>query len=115
MSFDTYTQSIPLTQKAKFWSNYVSALKGSQDLYAGDCVDTRTWYPSITETVPEYPDLKKEFGKIEDQMLSRRRAATPLTPVLPNAHDRICSVGYSYEPIHADIYGTFQARTARIS
>ena len=28
MSFDTYTQSISLTQKAKFWSNYVSALKG---------------------------------------------------------------------------------------
>ena len=103
MSFDTYTANISLTQKAQFWSNYVSALKGdisskqnyfwqrisgSTDLYASDPVDTRTWYPSITETCPDYSDLRKEFGKIEDQMLSRKRAATPLTPVLPNAHDR---------------------------
>eukprot|EP00092_Neocalanus_flemingeri_P040159 GFUD01043744.1.p1 GENE.GFUD01043744.1~~GFUD01043744.1.p1 ORF type:complete len:116 (-),score=25.09 GFUD01043744.1:120-467(-) len=115
MSFETFTQSISLTQKAKFWSNYVSALKGSQSLCAADDANTRTWYPSITETVPDSPDLKKEFGRIEDQMLSRRRAATPLTPVLPGAHDRIYSFGYSYEPIHADIYGTFRARTARIS
>jgi hypothetical protein len=28
-SLNTYTQNIPLTQKAKFWSNYVSALKGN--------------------------------------------------------------------------------------
>ena len=27
-------------------------------------------------------------GKIEDQMLSRKRAATPLTPVIPEAHDK---------------------------
>ena len=27
-SLHNYTQNIPLTQKAKFWSNYVSALKG---------------------------------------------------------------------------------------
>eukprot|EP00092_Neocalanus_flemingeri_P007131 GFUD01007703.1.p1 GENE.GFUD01007703.1~~GFUD01007703.1.p1 ORF type:complete len:116 (+),score=21.81 GFUD01007703.1:20-367(+) len=115
MSWDTYTQGIPLTQKAKFWTNYVSALKGSQDLRAADDANTRIWYPSITETVPDSPDLKKEFGKIEDQMLSRRRAATPLTPVLPYAHERISSVGYAYQPLHSDIYGTFQARTARIS
>ena len=28
MSLDLYTRNIPLTQKAKFWGNYVSALKG---------------------------------------------------------------------------------------
>ena len=28
MSFDIYTQNITLTQKAKFWTNYISALKG---------------------------------------------------------------------------------------
>ena len=28
MSVDLYTHNIPLTQKATFWSNYVSALKG---------------------------------------------------------------------------------------
>merc|ERR1712137_829389 len=36
MSLDLYPQNIPLTQKARFWSNYVSALKGSQDLRAPD-------------------------------------------------------------------------------
>ena len=28
VSLDLYTQNIPLTQKAKFWTNYVSSLKG---------------------------------------------------------------------------------------
>ena len=28
MSLDLYTRNIPLTQKARFWGNYVSALKG---------------------------------------------------------------------------------------
>eukprot|EP00092_Neocalanus_flemingeri_P012823 GFUD01013816.1.p1 GENE.GFUD01013816.1~~GFUD01013816.1.p1 ORF type:complete len:133 (+),score=37.16 GFUD01013816.1:52-399(+) len=115
MSFDLYTKGIPLTQKASFWSNYVSALKGTQDLRAVDDASTNIWYPSITETVPEFPDLMKQFGKIEDQMLSRRRAATPLTPVLPDAHDRIYSYGYNYSPVHTQIYGTFRARTARMS
>merc|ERR1712189_80679 len=101
--------------KATFWTNYIGALKGSHSLRAREDVDSRICYPSITETVPEFRDLQKEFGKIEDQMLSRHHASTPLTPVLPNAHDRIFSAGYAYEPIHTDIYGTFQARTARIS
>ena len=29
MTLDLYTRNIPLTQKARFWGNYVSALKGS--------------------------------------------------------------------------------------
>ena len=28
MTLDLYTRNIPLTQKARFWGNYVSALKG---------------------------------------------------------------------------------------
>ena len=31
MSLDLYTRNIPLTQKARFWGNYVSALKGDED------------------------------------------------------------------------------------
>ena len=47
------------------------------------------WLDSVWETVdPAARDLKKEIGKIEDQMLSRKRAATPLTPVIPEAHDK---------------------------
>ena len=75
--------------KMKNVSNIKTILwTGSQSLRADENVDTRIWYPSITETVPEFRDLQKEFGKIEDQMLSRKRASTPLTPVLPDAHDR---------------------------
>merc|ERR1712105_492434 len=56
MSLDAYTQNIPLTQKARFWSNYVSALKGSQDLRAPEEPTLRTWHPSIIETLPsEFP------------------------------------------------------------
>merc|ERR1711897_128294 len=49
------------TQKARFWSNYVAALKGSQDLRAPDEAALRTWHPSIIETLPnEFPDLMQE-------------------------------------------------------
>merc|ERR1739842_65606 len=91
MSLDSYTQNIPLTQKARFWSNYVSALKGSQDLRAPEEAVPRTWHPSIIETLPnDFPDLKHEFGKLESQMFDRprRRGADPLSPVLPDARDK---------------------------
>merc|ERR1739845_107436 len=118
MSLDVFTQNIPLTQKARFWSNYVSSLKGSQDLRAPDTLLPRTWYPSITETLPsEHADLRHEFGKLESQMFDkpRRRGAEPLTPVLPDARDRIFSIGYTYCPVHTEIYGTYRARAARMA
>merc|ERR1712029_152884 len=91
MSFDTYTQNISLTQKAKFWTNYISALKGQEGLCAGGEGESLLYYPSVWETVPsECKDLKKEIGKIEGR-------------------------GFTYEPLHTQIYGTFKARTARIS
>merc|ERR1712032_237877 len=111
MSLDTYTQNIPLTQKARFWSNYVAALMGSQDLRAPDEAALRTWHPSIIETLPnEFPDLKHVFGKLESQMFDRprRRGADPLSPVLPDARDRIFSLGYNYCPVHTEIYGSSQ-------
>merc|ERR1712029_602341 len=82
MSFDISTQNITLTQKAKFWTNYISALKGQDALCAAGEGESKLWYPSFWESLPpEARDLKKEIGKIEDQMLSRKRAATPLTPL----------------------------------
>merc|ERR1712109_83072 len=101
MSLDVYTQNIPLTQKATFWSNYVSALKGEEDLRAPEEPTTRIMYPSIVETIPpEFPSLKHEFSKLENQIL---------TPVLPAAHDRIFTGGYHYNPVHTSIYGTNRA------
>ena len=34
MHLDLYTQNAGLTHKAKFWCNYVSALKGEFDLFS---------------------------------------------------------------------------------
>ena len=66
-------------------------------------------YPSIVETIPpEFPSLKHEFSKLENQILTRQAVtlintpkakfwpqldlraprSVPLTPVLPAAHDR---------------------------
>merc|ERR1711878_231115 len=110
VSLDLYTQNIPLTQKAKFWTNYVSSLKGNQDLRAND-PNIRNWHPSVIETLPnDYPELKMEFSKLESQMFDRpmRRAYEPLTPVIADANERINSLGYSYNPVHTDIYGRYR-------
>merc|ERR1712179_754755 len=85
MHLDLYTQNSGLTHKAKFWCNYVSALKGAQDLRAPEEASIRCFHPSIVQTLPdEFPDLKHEFSKLESQMFDKpkRRAMEPLTPVL---------------------------------
>ena len=76
----------------------------------------RTMHPSIVETLPEdFPDLKHEFSRLESQMFDRpkRPGLTPLTPVLPEANDRIHSIGYAYNPVHTEIYGTFRNNAKR--
>jgi len=116
MHLDLYTNNAALTQKARFWCNFVSSLKGVQDLRAPDDRMFRPLHPSIVETLPDdFPDLKHEFSKLESQMFDRprKRAAEPLTPILPDAHDRIFTVGYSYYPVHTEIYGTYRPRSTR--
>merc|ERR1712008_501050 len=104
---EVYTASIGLTQKATLWSNYVSALMGNEDLRAPEEATTRVWYPSIVETIPpEFPSLKHEFSKLENQILTRPARSEPLTPVLPAAHDRIFTGGSHYDTVHSTIYGT---------
>jgi len=111
MHLDLYTSNNPLTHKAKFWCNYIGALKGSQDLRAPDDRLMRTVHPSIVETLPEeFPDLKHEFSKLESQMFDRpkRPGLVPLTPVLPDANDRVLMPGFAYSPVHTEIYGTYR-------
>ena len=89
---------------------------GSQDLRAPDQTIFRTIHPSIVETLPDtFPELKHEFSKLESQMFDKpkRPGLTPLTPVLPDAHDRIFSPGYVYNPVHTEIYGTYRAQAQR--
>merc|ERR1712072_1391563 len=116
MHLDLYTSNSALTHKAKFWCNYVCALKGSQDLRAPDEHLIRSIHPSIVETLPEaFPDLKHEFSRLESQMFDRpkRPGLAPLTPVLPDANDRIHTPGYAYNPVHTEIYGTYRASAKR--
>merc|ERR1712228_858888 len=90
--------------------------KGSQDLRAPDDRIIRSIHPSIVETLPEeFPDLKHEFSRLESQMFDRpkRPGLPPLTPVLPEANDRIHSIGYAYNPVHTEIYGTFRNNAKR--
>ena len=66
MNLDVYTQHIPLTQKARFWGNWVSALKGGKDMCAAPEPHIRHFYPSIVETMPGADSrLKNEFGRLE--------------------------------------------------
>jgi len=114
MHLDLYTQNAGLTHKAKFWCNYVSALKGSQDLRAPEDRILHSVHPSIVETLPDtFPELKHEFSKLESQMFDKpkRPGLAPLTPVLPDAHDRIFTIGYQYHPVHTEIYGTYRAQS----
>merc|ERR1711872_335197 len=115
MNLDCYTQHIPLTSKARFWSNFLSALKGSNDLYASPVPHVRTYYPSIVEALPTGDmKLKHEFGKLEDLMWRGRRGTSlPPTPVLPEANDRIHTLGYNYCPVHTEIYGSYRNRDRR--
>lgn len=91
-------------------------IAGAQDLRAPDERIWRTIHPSIVQTLPDdYPDLKHEFSKLESQMFDkpRKRAVEPLTPILPDAHDRIFTPGYTYNPVHTEIYGTYRPRSIR--
>lgn len=66
MNLDVYTQHIPLTQKARFWGNWVAALKGGKDMCAAPEPYIRHYYPSIVETMPGADSrLKNEFGRLE--------------------------------------------------
>merc|ERR1712002_1184004 len=115
MSLDTYTRYIPLHKAANFWGNYVSALKGNADLCAAPEPRITHYYPSITETLPPaYPGFRHEFGKLESlQWRGRRGASVEPTRVLPDANNRIHSLGYNYLPVHTEIYGSYRNRDAR--
>ena len=66
-----------------------ATMPGNQDLNAAPDDHVRSYYPSIMETIPpSHPDLRREFGKLEDQMMRQQRGKTQLTPVLAGANDR---------------------------
>ena len=93
-----------------------TAPTGAQDLRAPDDRMYRPLHPSIVETLPDdFPDLKHEFSRLESQMFDRpkRPGLVPLTPVLPDANDRILTPGFNYNPVHTEIYGTYRNNAKR--
>merc|ERR1711962_1822409 len=77
---ELYTSNISTTQKAKFWTDFVSSLKGEQELRARDF------------EIEQYPPYKEEFVKSQVY-----RAWSQ--PILSNPGLE------EYAPIHRDIYG----------
>jgi len=76
----------PVQRKAKFWTSYVRALKGTEDMRAEDSVSKRRQRP-----FSEIPDI---FPRIfDDSML-------PL-----DATSRISAPGYRYMPVSRETYG----------
>merc|ERR1712098_695215 len=109
MSVDLF--SMPVGQGARFWSNYMSALKGVQDLHVPEDDHVKTYYPSIMETIPPtHPEIRREVGKLESLIMSQPRGKTRLTPVIGGATDRVQTTGYRYCPVHTEVYGTYLAR-----
>merc|ERR1712079_780722 len=92
----------------------MSALKGNADLCAAPEARVRTFYPSITETIPaNHAELRNEFGKLETLMWRQTKGKTAPTPTLPDANDRIHTLGYNYCPVHTEIYGSYRSQAAR--
>jgi len=131
MHLDLYTSNNPLTHKAKFWCNYVGALKdgGTGLRITEDPNDLLPKYkPSIWSlyrpndicmydlcyeddwrTLPGsshiFESRDPRMIMLEGDVRPTRYSLAPLTPVLPDAKDRILTPGYSYNPVHIDIYG----------
>jgi hypothetical protein len=79
----------PIQRKAKFWTSYVRALKGTEDMRAEEGS-----VPSRRRPFSEMPDL---FPRMFDDMLP--------TPSTEDANARIRAPGYRYQPVSRETYG----------
>jgi len=105
---DVYTSHIPLTQKARFWSDFVSSLKGEQDLCARDYDRDTTWYPTVKDILPYYyPDRRMEFGQVKSFINVRAQRAWSQPTTRHPLHNSPEPV---YNPIHTNIYGNGRRR-----
>ena len=84
MSLDLYTRNIPLTQKARFWGNYVSALKGKTPAHV-----TRLAL-EIMSPCREFWPLRSTRGQ-GDQLLPQHH--WDHSPHLPRPEERVREAG----------------------
>jgi len=85
--FDMISMHEPVQRKARFWTSYVGALKGSQDMRADDSSRRRP------RPLSENFDL---FPRIFDDATTTY-SADPVS--------RINAPGYRYQPVSRETYG----------
>jgi len=78
----------PVQRKARFWTSYVRALKGTDDMQADETVSRRRPRP-----FSEIPDLFSSFD-----------TSLP-TAFTDDAATRIHAAGYRYQPVSRETYG----------
>lgn len=85
--FDMISMHEPVQRKARFWTSYVGALKGSQDMRADDSSKRRQ------RPLSENFDL---FPRIFDEVPSSYSS---------DPASRINAPGYRYQPVSRETYG----------
>ncbi|OXA52083.1 uncharacterized protein LOC110852346 [Folsomia candida] len=86
--FDMISMHEPVQRKAKFWTSYVRALKGTEDMRADE------GSPHRRRPFSEMPDV---FPRMFDDMLP--------TPSTEDANARVRAPGYRYQPVSRETYG----------
>jgi len=86
--FDMISMNEPVQRKAKFWTSYVRALKGTEDMRADDGVSSTRRRP-----FSEMPDL---FPRMFDDLP---------THSTEDANARVRAPGYRYQPVSRETYG----------
>ena len=64
VSLDLYTQNIPLTQKAKFWTNYVSSLKGDAIMHMQFIIHFKLLTIPLAFLVELQMNLREDYAKL---------------------------------------------------
>jgi len=114
MHLDLYTSNSALTHKAKFWCNYVGALKdrGPDGLAVLESPYRPKPRPSIWSLYRPV-DITMYDLLYEDEWRQYENF-TSLTPAQksnylePEYNDRIHSIGKAYNPVHTETYGTLR-------
>jgi len=86
--FDMISMHEPVQRKARFWTSYVRALKGTEDMRAEDSLSKRRPRP-----ISEIPDL---FPSIFNDVP---------TSFTDDPSSRIRAPGYRYQPVSRETYG----------
>jgi len=94
--FDMISMHEPVQRKARFWTSYVRALKGTEDIRANDDSPSKRRQRPFTEI----PDI---FPRLFDDVPSSYSE---------EASSRIKSPGYRYVPVSRETYGCSPRATA---